>query len=184
MSKGAIINAKELAARLGISEQAVNQARKDGRITATGKVGREFNYDGDQAEQDYFANTRQPKSKRFERGDFDSGLGGQDTEVGGSVLDIAPRFWNIQQAQNAKAIFDAELKKLELDKEAGKYLPTTEVEKEIMRISSEFSRALVAMPSKLKQKIEKLEASDLEIIKDFCTEIVENIASKIVGGES
>lgn len=192
-----MITGKQLAKLLGITPQAVNHARLDGRITPEEKRGREYYYDPDRALADYHNHTKQPKATNAPAPKFDIDWdeaeddeplideNGIYTDSNGnkkkrrSVLDVPSKFWTAHQAQNAKAIFDAQLKQLELDKEARKYLPTKEVESEVLRIVTEFSRALVALPTKLKQKIDKLEPRDLEVIKEICSEIMSNCESKL-----
>lgn len=184
-----MVNSRELAKILGITVQAVNLARQEGRITPAEKRGREFVYDPDRALAEYHNNTAQPKASSAPPPQFDTDWDEDDgdpvIDENGfykdsrgvkkkkrSVLDIPFKFWNTHQAQNAKAIFDAQTKQRELDILSKKYLPTQEVEAEMLRVVTEFSRALVALQSKLKQKIDKLDARDIEIIKETCEEIL------------
>lgn len=174
-----MINSKRLAEALGITVQAVNLARAEGRVTPIKKLGKEFMYNLEKAVEEYHSKTRQPKSSS---GSFHGPSDPDDPDHGGerkSVLDKEPKMWSTQEAYNAKAIFDAQLKQLELDKESKKYLPTKEVEAEVLRIVTQFSRALVGLPTKLKQKIDKLDARDLELIKELCTDIVSECESEL-----
>lgn len=194
-----MVNSKGLADAIGVSIQSINLARKNGRITPIKKEGREYFYEIEEAKKQYFENTRQPKIKTLTKDGYLSQEENEDFvniekvrkikpkeddcfsygKPKTSVLDKESKFWSTQEAINAKYIYDALLKKQEYDTEVKKLLSAKIVEDEILRITREFTRALVVLPSKLKQKIDKLDDDDIEIIKEACAEIVSNCESKL-----
>lgn len=172
---------KELSKNLGITISAVRKAMADGRIETYKKNGKAYVFDIDLATQEYELNTQQNLSsnKMFDDDQDDRTTGLREFDQESSVLDIDPKFWTANQAIQAKTIYSALKTKHELDVAKGKFYLKTEADSEFMRISTVFSRGLIQLPSKIRQRIPDLTDEQIKLIRELCNDISSECANKL-----
>lgn len=178
------VKLKDLAKELGISQGAVRNAMNEGRITAFLKNKSGYEFDRELAVAEYEMNTIRNLSSnsRFENPDPDEAEGEIDEETGKkkkSVLDKDPKFWTANEAVQAKNIFSALKVRLELEVAEGKFYRKDEADREFNRISSTFARGLIALPTKIKQKIPDISDDQVKLIKQLCADLATECESKL-----
>ncbi len=185
MSRGGV---KELAKKIGISIGAVRKAIADGRITTFIKNSKGYEFDIDLAAQEYELNTNPSLSSNSsffaddeddEKYDSEISPPSDEPDPEKYFMDRDPRGWNINQASQAFAIFKALKMRHELDVTKGKYYPKKDADQELDRIVNTFTRSLIQLPSKIKQKIPILSDREISLIKNLCQELSEELKRKI-----
>ncbi|MGZ3742722.1 MAG: hypothetical protein ACXVB1_00225 [Pseudobdellovibrionaceae bacterium] len=161
------------AKHLGISQNALRAAMADGRITAFVKGKRGYEFDPVIAEEEYEQNTNHALSSNSRLSEDPGDLAEK------SVLDIEPKNWTGNQALQAKTIYSALKVKHELEVMQGKFYEKKAVDDEIVRIGTTFSRGLMSLPTRVKQKIPEITVEGLELLKQICSEISDECDSKL-----
>lgn len=172
------VKLKDLAKALGISQNAVRAAMADGRITAFEKKKGAYEFDLERAITEYQSNTNRKLSRnpRFDTDDIDDDLADRDKM---SVLDIEPKYWNVNEALQAKTIYSALKTKHELEVQQGKFYEKGEADREFNRMATTFARGLRSMHVRLKQKIPELTSAHLKIIESLAAELIEECEKKL-----
>lgn len=179
---------RELARKIGITENALRKAINDGRITSYIRSHRGiYEFDPEIAIKEYELNTNQilSSNSRFDidetEFDEDEDVEQSEHENAGkkSILDKDPKFWNVNEAIQARNIFAALKAKHELEVVQSKFYDKKEADAEFVRITNAFTRGLTSLSSKIKQKIPDLTEKQLSAIKDLCVQIAEDCEKQI-----
>lgn len=173
-----MVNLRDFAKALGIKPNAVRAAMVDGRISSFEKTKKGYQFDLDRALNEYEENTNRSLSSNT-RFDEESDTVPFESDGSRSVLDKDPKFWNVNEALQAKTIFSALKVKHELEVQQGKFYSKDEADREINRIATTFARGLRSMPTRIKQKIPDLTFDNLKVIEDLATELITECESKL-----
>lgn len=176
------VGVRELARKIGITENALRKAIYEGRITtdsyAKNKRG-VYEFDEEAAVFEYESNTSRALSSnsRFDEDEEETDLDSQIKKK--SVLDKDPKTWSYNDAIQARAIYAALKAKHEMEVTQGKFYEKAEADREFLRIATTFARGLVAIPSKIKQKIPDITDKQMGFIKDICELLAKECEKKL-----
>lgn len=175
------MNLKDFAKQCRISKNAVIKAIDEGRISSFKKIKGQYVFDPDRAFQEYVDNT----NRHLSRNDIFDDINNDDSDDdvfssnGASVLDIEPKKWNVAQALQAKTIYQALKVKHDLDVQQGKFFTKEETEEEILRITNIFSKGLLSLPIKLKQKFSDIDDSIYSELRKLCDDLGKEVERKL-----
>lgn len=174
------IDLKEFMKRSSLKRNAVLNAIADGRIKSAFKNEKnQWEFEADLALAEYKANTNPNLSSNSQIEDQPSGDPSENPLKRKSVFDIDDKYWTVQEATQARSIWEARKTKLSFEAAENKYYPKKDVDEQFKKITKMFSTGLLTLPDKFRQKHHDLTKPMLKDLEKLCRDLSEEVSKKL-----